>query len=284
MPLHPAPPVEVDGLIAAYEAATRALLDVGHGLRDHELALPTACPGWSVKDVLAHVVSLEEYLATGELPDVEVPPSERITTDFQRLTERGVLALRDVAHDELLERLRVAHEQRVAVLYGSPLELDTPITGLWGPAPARDVLRVRTFDTWTHEQDVREAVGRHGNLDCAAAAIALDTLDAALPRIVARSAGIEPGHTVVLDVTGPVLGRLGVRVEEHDGRPHGVRLFTGEADGEAVDSEVTTITASTQALTRRAAGRGTTDDVHWTVATGSEEVARRVLDALPLTP
>jgi hypothetical protein len=45
----------------------------------------------------------------------------------------------------------------------------------------------------------------------------------------------------------------------------------------------TTITLSTDALTRRAAGRGTVDDIHFTVH-GDEAVGRRVLENLVFVP
>jgi hypothetical protein len=106
----------------------------------------------------------------------------------------------------------------------------------------------------------------------------------ALPRIVSRVAGIGPGHAVVIDVTGPVVAREGARViTGEDERPYGEALFSGQhrADGEE-QLDVTSIKLTTDALTRRAAGRRSTDEIHYTV-TGDEEIARRVLDALVVT-
>ena len=69
---------------------------------------------------------------------------------------------------------------------------------------------------------------------------------------------------------------------ERDGKPLGTPLFTGDAEHH-VDLSTTTITMSTQAATRRCAGRVSTDDTHHVVH-GDPKIARRVLDALVITP
>jgi uncharacterized protein (TIGR03083 family) len=283
MPLHPAAPSDTPGLLAAYDQSMRALVDLGSTLREEEWDLPTDCPGWSVKDVVAHVAGLEGWLAGDDVPQVEVPQRPHVTNDVDRFIERFVEARRGRSGAEVVEELAGILTRRQAQLYGEVQELDTVIVGAFGPAPAEQVLGTRILDVWTHEQDVRHAIGRPGNLDTAAAAVAVHRFELGLPRAVARTAAIEPGQAVVLDLSGPLMGRMGVRVEEgEDGRPHGVALFSGESSD--VEVETTTITLSTDAFARRAAGRGTTDDVAWTVTTGSEEIARRVMDALPMTP
>ena len=163
------------------------------------------------------------------------------------------------------------------------------------------MLALRTFDVWTHEQDIRSALGRPGNLDSPAAAVFVSSVMRQLPRLIAKGAGIEPGHPVVIDVSGPgsVVARQGVRVEVDDqGRPRGHAMSVNEAmlthqspySGDAArrpdlepDCEVTTISLSTEAFTRRAAGRRSVSDTAYSVV-GDEEIARRVLEALVATP
>lgn len=282
MPLHPPAPSDAPGLLAAYDQSMRALIDLGSSLREHEWDLPTECPGWSVKDVLSHVAGLEGWLAGDDVPEVDVPDLPHLRTDVDRFIERFVEVRRPRPGAEVVEELSGILDRRQAQLYGEVHDLDTVIVGAFGPAAAERVLGTRVLDVWTHEQDVRHALGRPGNLDSPGAAVAVHRFELGLPRSIARTAGIEPGHAVVLDLTGPLVGRMGVRVEEGaDGRPHGVALFSGESSD--VEVETTTITLSTDAFARRAAGRGSTDDVAWTVTTGSEQVARRVMDALPMT-
>jgi hypothetical protein len=87
---------------------------------------------------------------------------------------------------------------------------------------------------------------------------------------------------VVLDLTGPTVGRAGVRVEEQDGKAVGIPLFSGGSD-EHPDVVTTTLTMSTRVAMRLAGGRRSPDELPVTV-TGDEDVARRVLDHLCTTP
>jgi hypothetical protein len=239
MPLNPAAPEDLAGLVAAYEQTTQALIDLGLSCSLDDFDRPTARTGWSVKDQFAHVVAGEPHHRAG------------------------------VAGPKVVQELVLVAERRIRGLTEHPDELAA--------------LRRATTDAWVAEQDVRQALGRPGDLDSAAAAVFMADLMDALPGIVARRAGIDPGNVVILDVTGPVLGRAGVWVEEgEDGRSRGIPLFSGIAhDGDPHDV-FTTITLSTDAVTRRAAGRGGVSDIHYTVA-GDDDVARRVLENLVIT-
>ena len=56
----------------------------------------------------------------------------------------------------------------------------------------RDLLPFRVFDAWVHEQDMRRAVGRPGDLDTPVAAAALDRIVGTMPFVVGKRAG-APG-------------------------------------------------------------------------------------------
>lgn len=281
MPLHPAAPDDYHGLVEAYAHSLQAIIDLGSSCRDEDFDRPTDCPGWTVKDQISHVVGLEDWLAGGEVPQVEVPDYEHVRNEMGGFVEKAVEARRGMRGEDVVEELEDVVAQRLAALRAPGLDLDSVVAGSFGPGPARDTLPVRILDVWTHEQDIREALGRPGNLDSPAASVVLDLLFRALPRIVARDAGIEPGNAVIIDVTGPAMGRAGARVEEVDGRRRGFPLFTGEQH-EHPEVTTTTIVLSTQAVARRLAGRGSLEDIHYSVA-GDEDIARRVLEALPLT-
>lgn len=239
MPLHPAAPEDLAGLVAAYEQAAQAVVDLGRSCRDEDFQRPTAREGWTVRDQVAHVVAGD--------------PAHRA----------GVSAPKLVAELELVAERRVR--------------------GLTEHPDTMAALRRDTLAAWVAEQDIRQALGRPGDLDSPAAALFMEELFAHLPDLVAEQAAVPPGNVVILEVTGPVLGRAGVWVEAgDDGTPRGIPLFSGVAhDGDPRDV-FTTITLSTDAVTRRSAGRGTVEDIHYT-AHGDEDVARRVLEHLPFT-
>ena len=97
-------------------------------------------------------------------------------------------------------------------------------------------------------------------------------------------ADIPDEHAVIFDSTGPVAGRVGARIvhDEH-GSPSAVPLFSGHGHTVHAGEHTTTITLTTEAMTRRAAGRGDTDSIHYTVH-GDPAIARRAMDALSFTP
>lgn len=285
MSLHPAAPEDLAGLVAAYQQTTQAIIDLGRSCSDADFDLPTACPGWTVKDQISHVVGLESWLHTGEVPRVDLPDYDHVRHEAGKFIERSVELRRGMLGAKVVNELETVVAHRVEQFSAPGMTLETVVRGAWGPAPAGENLRTRILDIWTHEQDIRQALRRPGNLDSGGAAVFMDMLFSQLPKLVARNAGIEPGNVVIFDVTGPVLGRAGVWVEEGEdgGKPRGIPLFSGVAhDGDPRDV-FTTITLSTDALTRRAAGRGSVDDIHFTVH-GDESVARRVLENVVLVP
>lgn len=282
MTLHPAAPEDLPALTAAYTQTVQAISDLGHSLRPGDTERETACPGWSVLDQFAHVVSLEAWVQGEAPPDVDVSDRPHVQNRLGGVVERFLESRRHRPLEELLEELDALVASRVQHLEAESTSPDDPATGPLGPTTTHGLMKSRVFDLWVHEQDIREAIGRPGNLDVPAAAHTVQLVFNAFPRVVARSADVPPGQAVILDLTGPVVGRTGARVEEREGKAHGIPLFTGDAE-EHPDVVTTTITMSTQAATRRAAGRVATADTHYTV-TGDDEIARRVLDALVIAP
>ncbi|XVX20740.1 maleylpyruvate isomerase family mycothiol-dependent enzyme [Actinomycetota bacterium] len=294
MPVHPPAPQDLPGLIEAHTQSVQAVIDLGRSCREADFEKPTACPGWTVKDQIAHVSSLEHYFATGEVPEVEVGEAPHVKNDLGRLVETLVAARRPLSGEDVVDELQEVLAIRQGWLYDADRSADEEVQGPFGPMTLEAFLRLRIFDIWVHEQDIRAALGRPGNLDTPGASIALQTLFDAFPRIVAKTAGIEPGNTVIIESTGPAVGRVGVRVEEgEDGRAVGMPLFSGDSTGviPVIDPSAppppefakTSMHMSTDALTRRAAGRVSVEDTHYTLE-GDESVGRRVLEALVITP
>lgn len=282
MPLHPAPPLDLPAVTAGWANAVRSVHELGSTLRPGDAELDTACPGWTVHDQVAHVVSLEAWVQGEPVPGVDVSGRDHVRGPLDAVVEKYLESRRHRSLDELLEELDELVTARLRYLESDDVDPDEPADGPFGPTTLLGLMQSRLFDVWTHEQDIRSAIGRPGNLDSPGAALSVHLLFSALPRIVARTAEVPVGQAVILDLTGPVVGRAGVRVEDHEGKPHGIPLFSGDAEPHE-DVVTTTITLSTDAATRRAAGRVSTQDTHHSV-TGDEDVARRVLDALVIAP
>ncbi|GAB3888816.1 maleylpyruvate isomerase family mycothiol-dependent enzyme [Terrabacter terrigena] len=282
MPMHPSAPDDRTGLIDAFDHSVQSIIDLGFSCRDEEFDVQTECPGWTVKDQIAHVVGSEKSFAGLPRVEVPVPDYPHLRSDFARFVEVDVEARRGRSGREIVAELAEFHPRHMAELRASEADLDTVIGGFFGPDTTfGQYLHRRIVDAWVHEQDLRSALDRPGNLDSPGAATFTADILAALPRIAARAAGVGAGHAVVIDVSGPVVARDGVRVVTgDDGRPYGETLFSGHDRPEGEEQlDVTSIHLTTEALTRRAAGRRPVDEIHYTV-TGDDEIARRVLEAL----
>jgi uncharacterized protein (TIGR03083 family) len=280
MALRPPAPTELADLAAAYEQAVSAVVAIGRGLRPGEEDLPTDCPGWTVADQVRHVESIESALTGEPLPDVDVGHLPHVRSDFAARVERWLEPRRSRPLAVVLDDLERVLDRRTAHLRDPGTTADGPATGPFGRTTEAGLVALRTFDIWVHEQDLREALGRPGDLDTPAAANAVARVLATLPRVVAREADLPEGAAVVVEVTGPVAGRAGARVVERDGARHGIPL---EDEVPAGAPEVTTVALSTRDLTRLTAGRRRADELSVEV-TGDAEAARRLLDAWVVTP
>jgi uncharacterized protein (TIGR03083 family) len=281
MPLHPSPPDDLGGLLDALEQTTQAIVDLGWACREEDFERETELQGWTVKDHISYVVAAGKAFATLRN---EPALAEQRRAQFDELVALDVTARRQWAGRSVVSELADFQPERMKQLRESGLELDSDVAHFFGPgATFGSQLHQRIIDTWVHEQDIRAALDRPGDLDSPAAAVFTAAILAALPRVAARAAGVEPGRAIVLDVTGPVMARGGVRViHGEDGRPYGDALFSGLDRPEGDEQhDVTTVQLTTEALTRRAAGRRTTDEIHFTV-TGDEAAAKHLLDALAL--
>ncbi len=282
MPLHPPAPTEFPEVVDAWAHAVRSVIDLGRTLRPDDAGRPTDCPGWTVFDQVAHVASVEAMVAGDAVPDVDVSGHEHVHHDFAERIERFLESRRGRALEDVLDELEWRLDERLAVYRADDVDPDAEVMGPFGQTTLAGLVAVRTFDVWMHEQDIREAIGRPGGLDTPAAALSVARFLDALPVLVAKRAGVPPGNAVVLDLTGPVVGRAGARVEEQEGKPRGIPLFTGEPE-EHPDVVTTSLTMSTAVAMRLAGGRRDPADLPVTV-NGDEDVARRVLAALTVTP
>jgi uncharacterized protein (TIGR03083 family) len=273
-----AEPQHLHNLVEVFAQTTRAVLELARACSEVDLAQPTECPGWTVHDQIAHVTGVEALLGGHKDPRVEMPHYAHIRNDLGKKVEYAVEVRRGRTGAELVAELEHVQAERLSTLRDPTLTDTSIIAGPLGPDQAATVMVLRIFDVWTHEQDIRSALERPGDLDSPAAALCVSSVMDRLPKLVAKVAALEPGHPVVIDVTGPVVARLAVEVElDEQGRPRGHTI-----SGQLLDPPSTTISLSTEAFTRRAAGRRSVGGTAYRVV-GDDAIARRVLEALVLT-
>ena len=210
----PDPTYFVEALASTIDATTALCAD----FTEQQWAAPTGCPGWSVKDHVAHLAGLEAVLSGQPEPDHElVGEFPHLRDDTGRYMERHVDFRRGRSGAEVLAEFKEVWTARLAYLRSlgaDGLQADAP--GPMGSrGPLARALPIRVFDCWAHEQDIRRAVGKRGGLDSDAAAVSLTTCKRFAPSAVA---GVVPDAAVVaFQLDGPNGGEFASSYA--DGKP-----------------------------------------------------------------
>ncbi|WP_037602628.1 maleylpyruvate isomerase family mycothiol-dependent enzyme [Streptacidiphilus rugosus] len=241
---------------------------------------PTECPGWSVRDVVSHVIAMELELLGDPRPIHTLPRDLRhVVDEFSRYCEVPVDKRRCHTAPEMTAELeytiiRRGRALRTNTRYEPMDDIRWPMGPYSRDVPYHQLLRTRVFDVWTHEQDVRRALHAPGGLDTPAAAITRDYLIELLPKAVAKLAGAPAGSAVVFDVHGAQEFMRTVHVDEA-GR--------GSVDAQVPLAPVVRVTTDWETYARLACGRVTASaaDVK---TEGDEALARRILDNFAVTP
>ncbi|HUO37950.1 MAG TPA: maleylpyruvate isomerase N-terminal domain-containing protein [Mycobacterium sp.] len=219
---------------------------------------PTPLPGWTVHDVVAHVIGTESVLLGVSVPepDRDVLALPHVHNEVGARNEAWVRHLRPEPPESMLERFRAVTGERRRVLQQMPDEDWTAQTRTpAGPDTYARFMRIRTFDCWMHEQDIRDAVAVWASDEVLAtpgAALTLDEITAALGYVVAKLGQAKPGSRVAFELTGPLQRTLRVAVDE-SGRAQAVEDFDDVED----PSATTTIRLDGVLFTRLVGGRTT---------------------------
>ena len=222
-PMRPPEPVMVFDLLAEDRAALLQLLDT---VDEDDWARPTACAGWSVKDVAGHILGgdlgnlsrrRDDYRSETPLPD------EDLVRFINHFNDDWVRAARRLSPHVVRDLLAAAGPP----LFAYFASLDLAATGgpvSWaGPAPAPvwlDVAREYT-ERWHHQQHIRDAVGKPGQTERRFLHPILATFAYALP-FTFHDADAPIGAVVHLHIRGEAGGDWSLARE-----PAGWRLAIG---------------------------------------------------------
>jgi uncharacterized protein (TIGR03083 family) len=242
------------------------------GLADKQWHAQTPLPGWTVHDVTAHLIGTESMLQGVDTPeaDVDVSTLKHVRNGIGVMNERWVRKLRGVSAADMLEKFRVTTAQRRKALSGMGDADWNQVTATpAGPDTYGRFMRVRTFDCWMHEHDIRDALGQPStDLAGPSSRLALDEVAASMGFVVGKLGGAPDGSRVAIELTGPLARTINVAIE---GRGQVVDDFGG-------DGPTATITMDGLLFTRLAGGRTPLAPHADAVAYGGDqEVGRRVV-------
>jgi uncharacterized protein (TIGR03083 family) len=209
--LHPTLQPYADAWTHSIEAISELVTPLVEG----EWNRRTPCPGWSVRDVVSHVIGLDCEMLGDPRPIHTLPRDLfHVTNDHQRYMEMQVDVRRHHTAPEMTSELEYVIIRRNRQLRNESRDPGTKVRAPLGTEQTlADAMRQHAFDVWVHEQDLRTALGRPGNLDSPGAHIARDVLLAALPDIVAVKADAPRSSAIVFDIHGPIEFLRTIRVD-----------------------------------------------------------------------
>jgi uncharacterized protein (TIGR03083 family) len=255
-------------LFASWDDIAAVMADVA----EDRWRLPSPLPGWTVHNVVAHMVGTESMLSGESTPEShDVDGLAHVRNEIGALNEAWVRALEPLSGAELLERFRTVTASRRAVLAAMPEE-DWNAVGFTpaGPDSYGRFMRIRTFDCWLHGLDIRDALNApaaDADLDGPAARMALDEMVPSMGFVVGKKAGAPEGSRVAIELTGPLARTIRVAV---DGRAAVVDDF-GDLD------PTTVIRLDALDFVRLCGGRAPSASEPPVAFTGDAELGRRVV-------
>jgi uncharacterized protein (TIGR03083 family) len=259
-------PVEI------HRTELRRVLDLLDGLAADEWTHPVDPPefaGWTVHDLVVHLAANESLLATRL--DVPVPGVPETSGDNAERTAAAHARHRGRPPAAALAELRAAAAavgERVSALDADALDATID---WWGrPTPVRIALLVRAFETWTHADDIRRAVGLP-MLPAPPASLRTMTQTACgwVPLMLAARGIRRPGRVVRFTFTDVPGAAYDVALDQvGDVRPAG----TGPTDA--------TIAIDAESFCRTVGNRVPTAELRYR-STGDTGLAREVIDAVP---
>ena len=237
-------PVET---IDKLEQCYRSISEFCAGLSDADWATPTQLPGWTVKDNLSHMASWEGEMSGRPLTEHRAADLSNAKNPIGEENEHEVDMRRPWPGAKVLAEWEDVVAERVQILRSADETYFAAISdGPTGPAPLSDYLQIRVLDLWTHEQDMRRALGRPGHRSGPAAEHTIDRLIRTVPVVIGKRAATPEGQTVVIEITGAVVRTVAVTVTE--GR--------GQVSNTAPADAMCTITMDSDVFLQLATGRG----------------------------
>ncbi len=193
----------------------RAIAALCSDLTEDQWDQPTCLPGWTVRDVLSHIIGAEAMLLGEPAPVADISGLQHMKNPIAEANEHWVQSMRDQSGDQMRARFAEVTARRLAALdLMTQADFDAPS---WTPAGRDETygrfMRIRHYDCFMHEHDIRDAVGAPPRVDPADLRSATDEVATGLGYIVGRRAGMPDGSRVRFDLTGPVNRTYLVSVE-----------------------------------------------------------------------
>ena len=200
--------------VSNMEQVWQAIIALGSTFTEQEWKTPTDCPGWTVQDQVAHMLGSESRLLGLPVPDHTPQHMSHVKNEFGQRNEVWVDWYRSWSGTQVLQRFQEVTGERLKILRAMrPEDFEAPTQTPIGPGTMRDLLHIRIFDAWVHEQDIRRAVKHPEDLTGPVAEHAVGRVARAMPYVVGRKVKPADGTTVVLAMPGAAGRAVALRME-----------------------------------------------------------------------
>jgi uncharacterized protein (TIGR03083 family) len=264
----------LSGLFATWDNLDRLLT----GLSERRWQTPTPLPGWSVHNVVAHIIGTESVLHGISTPDADIDVSTlaHVRNDVGVANECWIRHLSAESGADLHQRFRtLTADRRKRLTEMSVDDWNAPTLTPVGPDSYGRFMRVRVFDCWMHEHDIRDALDEpasDADLTGPAAGLTLDEMVTSMGYVVGKLGKAPDGSRVAIELTGPLARTIRVAV---DGRAQLLDDFGGQ-------QPTATIRLDGVLFTRLAGGRAE-PGAGGVELSGDQEVASRIVEHLNYT-
>ena len=205
---------ERDRIVEALIGEWSAIRELVSTFDENDWDSQTPCPGWSSRDIIAHIIGTESMLAGEQAPASRGNTPSFVRNEIGELNQAWIDHFRGAEAAELVEQFDQITRSRAETLRAMAdedfhAESWTPE----GKGTYARFMRIRIFDCWMHEQDLRDAVSAPGGMDSPAATIAIEEMLGKLGYIVGKRASAPEGSTLTLRLTGVAGRTVSVAVE-----------------------------------------------------------------------
>ena len=206
-------------MVDLMETVWQSIAALCNDFTPEQWATPTECPGWAVQDQISHLVGSECRLLGRPAPEHEPSDTSNVRNEVGQSNEVLVDYRRQFSGAEVLAEFNEITAERLSILRAmteADFAVETP--NPLGSGPYTDLLAIRIYDAWVHEQDIRRVLNIPGHLSGPVAQHAYGRTAMAMPFVVGRKVRPDDGTTVVFEVTGDVGGTIALNMD--GGRAH----------------------------------------------------------------
>jgi uncharacterized protein (TIGR03083 family) len=213
---------------AAFIRTAAELATMLDSLAPDDWSFPTGVQGVSVGELVAHLVGVERYVLgqLGRRPPLSAPRRE----DHFPVSRAAAADVFGAAGEEIARAWW--HEVTRLIAVSGELDPQQPVDYHHLSGSLRGLLVVRTFELWTHDDDIRRAINRPPNmLDDARLGLMSRELVSVLNLGMALSGTTQQGRTARINFTGAGGGAYDVALAPGDiaGRPD-ITITVGALD------------------------------------------------------